>query len=186
MLRSILLLSLLSISSLLAEIEQVVVVWRAKNCDQSCEERIVERLEAASQIESASVIPGAGQAVVKWKPDTPFSYSPLNIAMRRVGPSIQMVQMVVSGKVRDDGKNIILTSTGDNSSFTLLNPVGAQDVGIAVQGTTRGRELPEDLKNRLIQAQKNGQIVTVKGNLFNPFRAPPQMLIIESTQFSDK
>lgn len=165
---------------LAAELQEVSLSWRARNCDESCEAKIKERLLDIDEVSEVTILPGSGQASLKWKPDAPFSYSPLNIAMRRVGPSLQQVRLVVTGEAKMDGKDVLLISAGDNTTFLLLGPTEQQEVGIAVQGTTRGRELPQSTVDRLMEASREDKPVTIKGPLFDPFRAPPYKIIIES------
>lgn len=174
-----LLLFLIFFTSLKAEVQQVTLVWQPGLCAVSCVKELDKQLTRVPGVAKVDINEGSGRAYLTWKPDAPFSFQPLNAAVRYVGIRVNDIHLKVRGRVMQEGNQIKLISSGDNTSFTLLNPVVPQQRQYVVQYNPEVRKLSPQTQADLVEAQKNDWMVTIEGPFFEPYRSPPNMLVVE-------
>lgn len=169
-------------SPLYGEIQRVELFFTPGLCNASCGSLLVERLERAPGVASAEVDPGTGRAYLKWKPNAPFSFPDIHAASRFVGIRISDIHLRVRGYTTLEGRDTItLLSSGDNTSFTLLNPVIPLPNQAAVVHNAVSRQLTPENAEVLLKLQD--QPITIQGYLFQPFRSPPYQLMVEQVIF---
>lgn len=183
--RSLLVLTLFSFFSLHAEIEQITFTWTAAECQANCAALLNLELSKIYGVSEVQVDLNAGQANLKWKPRIAFSYYPLNAAVRMVGPHIRNIRMRVKGKIKHDISNVKLISEGDGTEFYLLNPITPVAGQYVPTHSVFNRELTPDLKKQLLDAESKKQMVTIDGPLFEAYRSPPLMLVVENVSVED-
>src|SRR5262245_15811121 len=106
-----------------AEIEQVTISWTPGLCLTQCEKVMQQQLSAIPSVEEIKINQPAGRAYIKLKPGTAFSFAPYNTAMRLIGLSIQEIRVTVTGQILSQGSNYVIKSSGDNTTFILVNPI---------------------------------------------------------------
>ena len=166
-------------ASLNAEVQQVTLIWQPGLCSASCVKELTKQLYRAPGVEKVDIDEGSGRASIIWKPQAPFSFQQINAALRYVGIRQDLIRLRVRGKITEMGSQLKLISSGDNTPFELLNPITAQANQYAVQWNPSTRQLTPQLKSELLEIQKNGWTVTIEGTFFEPFRSPPNRLIVE-------
>jgi hypothetical protein len=173
--------------SLNGEIELVTLTWDPVPCQQSCQTNLKKRLEQSPGIASVELFGDTGRAELKWKPTSPFSFTPLNWALRFVGLRERTVRVKVSGTITGGGKNFSIVSSGDNTNFVLLNRAPTTPNQYTNTFSRTNRDLTQDLIDKLEEGKKKKQIATIEGLLFNPYRSPPDpnQLIVDQISFED-
>lgn len=175
-------------TTLSAEIEMVTLTWDPTPCQQTCQVNLQKRLTAAAGVASADVHGDVGQAQLQWKPGSPFSFVPLNGALRLVGLREKTVRVKVSGTITGGGKNFAIVSRGDNTNFVLLNRVAPTEPSFYTNEYSRtNRDLSQELIDKLQEGKKKKQIAIVEGLLFEPYRSPPapNQLIVDQISFEE-
>lgn len=174
--------TLLSVS-LKAEIELVRVKWAQGLCLKPCEEGMRRRLNNTPQIAEAIVPPGASEAQIRWKPTAPFSYPILNTIIKGAGVHIDQVFIKVKGIIVHDHNNVHLIATENGTRFTLLSPIAVSSSpsqGAARQNVDSYKLRPPQ-SDKLLDAEKNHQVVTIQGTLFAPWRYVDLYLVVQSS-----
>lgn len=175
---------LLAFSALDAEISKVTVKWLNPTiCQQGCVNDMAKQFEVMNGAAEAIINQGAGQVDIRWKPKSAFSFSPINTAMRMVGPSINTVNVVVRGTVAHSGSNTFtLESLGDNTRFFLLGPTNPNMTQYTVVHNTDNRPLSDETKAKLLKAEKDFEVVEIEGLLLDPWRYQSLFLVVEKLQ----
>lgn len=181
----ILLIYLFSCSVLSAEIEEIVMKWNALECLDVCIPTLQQQLDNIINVTDLQINPRAGTSVMRWKPNYPFSYEPFNLATRTVGIRIADFRMKVRGTINRQQDNYYLVSIGDNTSFLLLGPIRAEPGRYIIRQNIASHPLSPKLRQQLLLAANNGQIVEIEGPLFEPLRYL-LMLIVEQIKFPEE
>lgn len=173
----------LTLFSLDAEISKVSVKWLNPTiCAETCINDMAKQLGNMNGAAEIILDQGGGQADIRWKPKSPFSFAPINTAMRLVGPSINNVHISVRGVISHSGSTFTLESLGDNTRFLLIGPTTPSMHQYTVMHNTDNRPISNEMKARLLEAEKNFEIVEIDGPLLDPWRYPALYLIIEQAR----
>lgn len=181
--------SLLSTTFAQGEIEKVTAIWSAWHfdlaaCKGGCAQIIHQQLMRLPGAAEVLVKEAEGRAEIRWKPGVPFSYGPLDNAMRIAGPAIDTVRLRVRGMITHDARNVFLMSIGDNTRFYLLGPLVPSTTQMVISENVATHPLTVTLRSDLLQAQQNHQVVTIEGPLLLPEQSPPLYLIVERLQIA--
>lgn len=167
-----------------AEVSQVTIKWlNPVICQQGCINDMAKQFGSMNGAAEVILNQGAGQVDIRWKPRVQFSYYPLNTAMRLVGPSIHDIHMKVRGTITHNSNTFTLESLGDNTRFLLLGPVEPNMNQYTVVHNTDNRPIPDDIKVKLLNAEKNFEVVEIEGPLMDPWRYQVLYLVIEKANF---
>lgn len=186
LMKKILLSLTLASTPLSAEIVQVTLVWQAGLCTPACIRELNQQLSRINGVDQINMNEGAGRAYLTWKKDAPFSFQPINMATRFVGIRINDIRLKVKGRISGSGSNLQLISDGDNTRFSLLNPITSSPNQYSVSNSVYTRQLSADVIAKLIETVKNKETVTVEGQFFEPFRSPPNNLVAERIEIVHK
>lgn len=175
----------LTVSTLLhAEIEKVVIKWTPQLCTDSCVKGIYHYMKGVDSIAEIKVNKEAGQADIRWKPQASFSYFTVNQPMQMVGLYVKDMRLRVRGTIVQTKMNMKLISLGDNTSFTLLSPIQPSGVNMPQVNNPESHYLMPEVRQKLLDAEANHQVVTIEGPLFEGWRSPPLLLIVEQLHIS--
>lgn len=178
----------LCVMPLTAEIEWVIIKWTPGLCLTNCTQILGPRLRQIPGVSEVSIDQPQAQAQLRWLPGFTFSYTPIEAALAWVGLSINPtgLRVKVRGQIMHDRVNIGLVSIGDGTAFILLSPVAPRLSGYTEEFNVASYVLTPQTRDQLLQAEATGQIVTIQGPIFSPWRSPPDplMLIIEQITFS--
>jgi len=173
-------------SFLNAEIQKVTVTWQAALCPDSCPNLLVHEFEKIQGVEKVDIQPLAGQLELKWKPNVPFSFSPINTAMRMVGPRLSTIRVAVKGRIHSNGDNFTIVSDRDGTSFNLVNRITPKPDQYFEQYNIDTRTLPDDVKAELREKERSRENVVISGPLFQPERVLPLQLVLEYMQKAEE
>lgn len=165
-------------ATLAAEIEQVVLTWQAPLCQDACVRELNRQLSRIRGVAAVDVNQGAGNATLKWQPDAPFSFQPINMATRFVGIRINDIGLKVRGRIAGTAQNLQLISEKDNTVFYLYNPILPNTNQYNTRNSLYNRQLSPEVAAQLLETVKKRQLVTIEGQLFEPFRSPPNNLVV--------
>lgn len=166
-------------SSLAADIQQVTLIWQPGLCGAPCIKNLQTRLTQIPAVAKVDMDQGTGRAIIVWKPDALFSFAPINAAARYVGIRVDDIRLKVRGKIVEEAGQIKLISSGDGTAFVLLNPAIPQKNQYTNTKNPATRKLSPELTAQLLEAKKNGWTVTIEGPFFEPYRSPPNNLVVE-------
>ncbi len=183
--RSILacLILLLSCQPLAAEIQKVQVKWNPAFCTGGCVQLLARNFQNVTAIAQVNINGPGGQADLRWKPNFPFSYTPVNNAMQMVGVSWYEFRVKVRGILSFDRNFVYLTSLGDNTVFILLAPAQPQPGQFNVSYNIASLQLPPYLRAQLEQGARENRVAIVDGPLFQAERSPPLYLVIQQLNY---
>lgn len=173
-------LAFVSCSSLSAEVQQVTLIWQPGLCNTKCVELLNKQIAKINGVASVAIDQGQGRAVIVWKNNVPFSFQPLNAAARYVGIRVNDIRLKVQGKLQPYGTQYKLISAGDNTNFILLNPLVPQPRTQVVAYNPSVRQLSPELAATLLDLSKRKQTVTIEGQFYEPYRSPPNYLVVEN------
>lgn len=166
---------------LYAEVEQVIVTWVSMECQTTCITQLRYQFQKIPGVQDVAINPG--RAEIKWKPNVPFSFSPINVAMELLGITINDIRVRAHGTLSHGQTNVTLTSIGDHTRFDLLNPVVPEISGQAAEYNIGARYLRPALRQKLVEAEKDGLEATIEGPLLFPERSPPLELVVDHVSF---
>jgi hypothetical protein len=161
-----------------AEIEEVVLVWQAPLCQEACVKELNRQLSRVRGVAAIDINQGAGRATLKWQPDVPFSFQPLNMATRFVGIRVNDLGLKVRGRIKGSAQSLQLVSEKDGTVFNLLNPILPNTNQYNTRNSVFNRQLTPEVAAQLLETAKKQQIITIEGQLFEPFRSPPNNLVV--------
>ena len=164
------------------EIELITVKWAQGYCTKNCQEGLRTRLKSVPPIAEFNVQGEGSQVQIRWKPKAPFSYLTLNMIIKGFGIHIDQVFMRVRGVIERDARHTYLVSLGDNTRFILLSPINVsplQSQSVA-RNNVESYQLAVNLKERFLLDEQEYRVVTVQGNLFDPWRYVENYLIVQS------
>lgn len=169
--------------SLHAEIQQISINWASGLCKTECIKSLEREFHQIPGVSNVQINGSAGLANIKLKPGTPFAFQPFNQAMQLSGLSITSIRLSVRGQISDQGQDYILISSGDNTSFTLINPVVPERDNTIIQyGVSKNKLTPAIIK-QLEEGKKLNETAIIDGPLLFPERSPPLLLVIEQVRF---
>jgi hypothetical protein len=166
-----------------AEVELVTIVWKASTCPLNCARMLEAQLRTIPGVASVTVYPLVGRAELRWRPMMPFSFAPINTAVRSVGPSIFQMLVKARGVIRVNAGNYQLISLGDNTPFNLIGPVMARPGQYTISANIASHPISPELKANLDRAMMGGYVTLVEGPLFEFWRTPVLYLITEQIRF---
>lgn len=178
-------LSLTFVNAAHAEVSDVIITWTAATCQPGCDKLLSQQFGKIYGIATFDINRAAGQANIQWKPNLPFAYYPINAAMRMIGPHINTIRLKVRGKIQHTQDNIKLISEGDGTLFYLISAVNPAPNQYAPTRSVYNRALSLDVRQQLLDAEANKQMVVIDGPLFEPYRSPPLFLVIEHLSVED-
>lgn len=158
---------ILSCSFLTAEVEEIVMKWNAALCLNNCVPLLARQLSYVKNLADVQLNDRAGVAVMRWKPNYPFSYEPFNLATRTVGVRIEDFRLRVRGTINQNGDNFFLVSMGDNTSFLLLGPATSLP-GRYIPKNIASHPLSPIMRERLALAAQRRDVVIIEGPLYQP------------------
>jgi hypothetical protein len=168
---------LMNASPLQSEIQEVTVTWTAAFCI-NCSELITRYVKQIQGVEDIQMKSGIGQINLKWKPGVAFEFTPIKNAFQMVGLGLNDIRMQVRGRIKHDKQNVYLISETDNTGFLLLNPVYPEE-GYTMENSHYTHDLSPRLREKLLELERTGEIVVIKGPLFEPYRSPPEPLKLQ-------
>jgi len=178
---------LFCVQSLQAEIQHVIIKWTPALCIlPSCVQGLQQQFVRISGVEDVQINQAAGQATLRWKPDVPFTFPPINTAMSMIGLSILDFRMRARGHIIQQGNNFVFVSQGDETRFVLLGPVTPQQTRYVIEFNPETHLPNPQLKDQFQQAVQNNSSVIIEGPIFQPERSPPLQLIVERFQKKDE
>ena len=171
-----------------AEVQSFSMIWNAPLCTPSCAAQLTQRLSHNTPgVQKAEVSQAAGRADVVWDPRVPFSFQPINNSVRYVGIRPRLFRIRVRGTVQDvNGRNFTLISTGDNTPFVLRGPIQPSLNRYTEQYNPQSHFLNPQLIQQLSNIARARQTVVIEGPFFEPFRSPPNQLIIETLSVEEE
>lgn len=172
-----------STSALNGEVETIALNWNPGLCVENCGQLLKQEFSKLQEVESIDIDLPSGRAVIRWNPRSPFSYVLLDRTMRRVGLGIHYWRLVVRGYIHHDPENVWLISQGDDTRFNLINPVVPLPNQMNIQHNLANRILTPEMRDKLLTSEKNQELVTIEGPLFDPWRSPfNYFLIVEQVK----
>lgn len=163
-----------------AEIKQITIYWPPQQCQTSCERGLEQQFRRVNGVTDVYVSGSRGQANLKWDSKTPFSYRPLEAAVAAIGLGREDIRLSVRGYISHNNQTLFLTSIGDNTRFNLMGPAQGQGPSWAIeQQSPFNRQLSQQLRDQLMETERNRQAVTITGPLFQPETSPPLNLVVE-------
>lgn len=180
---------LIFFSFLNAEVEQVSLRWDPIPCKKACPILLHDRLQKAKGVASVEVRGDEGNAIMTWDKKIPFSFVPLNYALRYVGVREKELRVKVSGTISGSGASYFIKSRGDNTIFVLFNRAapGGQSNAVNLYNPSN-RVLSPDQIAKLEEIKKSNQIAIIEGPIFMPERSPPDplRLVIDNISIEKK
>lgn len=175
-------------SLLEAEIQSFTMIWNQQLCTPTCAAQLAQRLSKNTPgVEKAEVSQAAGRADVVWSKNVPFSFQPINNAVRFVGIRPRLFRIKVRGTIQVvNGRDFTLISTGDNTPFVLRGPIQPSTTRYTEQYNPQSHFLNQQLVQQLSEIARLRQTVVIDGPFFEPFRSPPNQLIIESISVEEE
>jgi hypothetical protein len=165
--------------NLSAEISKVTVKWGTGVCADSCIRDMQKQFSAINGVAELIINEQEAQIDLRWKPKTPFSFRPINSALRLIGPRIKDIRVSVRGVIRHDSQNVILESLGDNTEFILLGNITPSATDYVIQYNIENHALPQTVRQKFLESESNYEVVVIEGPLFEAIRSPPFYLIVE-------
>lgn len=171
--------TMLSIS-LQAEVSMVIITWAPQVCQEACGRGLHKYLSEIPQVADVAIDLNGGSATLKWKPNQPYSFVPIDFATRVIGiPRILTARMRVRGTVQHNQDVFNLISIGDNTAIRLLSPIQPQPGRYVIQTSIDNHKLTEEMKEKLLEIESKQELVTVEGPIFEPVRSLFPAVIIE-------
>lgn len=162
---------------LLAEVQEVVLTWNPVPCTNNCPKNLEERLQKAQGVVQVQMHAEEGRAVMGWDKKIPFSFVPLNWALRYVGVREKSLRVRVRGYIKGSGKTYSITSIGDNTVFVLFNRAQTTNPPQYVNlYNPTNRVLSPDQIAKLEEIKQSKQVAIIEGPIFMPERSPPDPL----------
>ena len=169
-----------------AKIDEVTITWTPQLCLYSCAAELNNRFLKIPGVAEVDLNQPAGRAKLKWEPESPFTYAPINAAMSWIGLSIIELRIKVSGYIVHDEKSVTLVSKPDGTRFVLKSPTNPIYNQYVEQFNIYGYSMNAQMRDELLEAEENKLEVEITGQIFEPERSPPLVLIIERKQIVKK
>lgn len=169
-------------SPLTAEIERVTVTWNAQICLDACVREIARQLQMINGIAEIVISQPQGQADLRWKPKSPFSYDFIKRSVEGAGAGIRDIRLQVRGTLVITPAAVLLESLGDNTRFVLLSPAQQSFYKNVPQINFDTHQLAPEMRQSLVDAATHSEVVVIKGPLLRPNYG--LYLIIEQISFN--
>ena len=166
-----------------AEIVKVQVQWQPQSCTQSCAQLLGSQFQKVPGVAEIIMNQGGGFADLRWKPQYPFSFIPIQTAMQNVGLGFRNIRVRVRGTLIFQQQTVALISLGDNTPFYLLGPLVAKQGQMTINDSLQNHQLSSATLAQLVEASKQNRIVVIEGPLYQPWSYSWLWLIIEQMQF---
>lgn len=179
--------SLLLCFPVIAEVQKLTIKWSAGLCNITCSDLLRNAFLKIPSVADVEMNQPAGQAEIHWKPNQKISFIPINAAMSRVGLAIEDIRIKVRGTITHDDRGVTLISLGDSTPFQLLGPVVPDKNRYVIQYSPYTHPISPEMREELLQGEKEEKVATISGPLFMPERSPPfpLMIIVENIKFSN-
>lgn len=180
--KTLLALIALTVSAYLtAEVQMVLIAWTPQLCQSSCAQGLQETLSQIPQVAHVDVDMGSGTATLTWRPNQPYSFSPINFATRVIGiPRILYAKMRVRGTIQRSQDIYNIISTGDNTVIRLLSPIQPKPGQYTIQNNIDSYPLTTAMKQQFNDIIAQNQTVIISGTIFQPVSYLFPVLIVES------
>jgi hypothetical protein len=186
--KKILSLFLLSITLhplLYCQIEQVTIRWNPQMCQGYCQKILEQQFRKVQGIKNFSVDLKNGQATLTWKENVPFLFTTINSAMHMIGLYTREVRIKIVGHIKHSGDTFYILSDGDNTRFDLVNRVDPHSTGQTAVYNRDARNLSQELRQQLLNAENDKQIATIEGPVLMPDRMIiPTQIVIDQLSFT--
>jgi hypothetical protein len=169
-----------------AEIEYVKVKWLPTACIGSCALTVNKYFVGMPGAAEVIVNQQQGQGTIRWKPLVPFTYDYINTALRLTGLGTKTsdTRLRVRGVILHSPNAVILQSLGDNTQFVLLSPAAGSITQYVPKNNIDAHRLAPELRQRLLDGERDFCVVTIEGPLFEPQRMAGLYLIVEQVAFN--
>lgn len=161
-----------------AEIETITVHWDTGHCDERCVSslnRALSKMSGAAEVVTEAQNP---VATIYWRAEKTFSYRKLERAVKSAqGIEIKKIQMLIRGTIVEKDGKVFLTSIGDQTEFRLIKDPEPSTTQYVERYSIYNRNLDDEQRQELVEAQKKGMVITVDGILFQPERPPLNLVI---------
>lgn len=168
-----------------AEVLEVRIQWTPQLCNEICATNLNKQFHRIYNVEEITINRPAGQAILKYKPRGVYNFGPINTAMEMIGLTINDIHIKVKGHIKGSDREVFLISDGDATVFTLMSPVRPDPNKKVENWSPFTHSLTVQHRNQLIDAGKQGKMVTISGPLFEPERSPPNYLIVQEIKTDD-
>ncbi|NGX42899.1 MAG: hypothetical protein K940chlam7_01187, partial [Chlamydiae bacterium] len=169
-----------------SEVLEVRITWSSTACNEDCAKLLSKQFMKIKQVEKVSTNPVTGVTVLNWKPKQPFSYYPIKTTMQVVGVGVNDIRVRVRGKVKEQGRSVVLFSEQDNTRFVLVSPIVPDPERYTTKPNPYLRELTPNVRERILKEAENDKILVIEGPLNRPARSPPLQLVVERIQVEKK
>jgi hypothetical protein len=166
-------------TSLMAEVEQIIIKWNALTCLSLCPSSIQMNIEGIRQTSNVQVNGFSGVATMGWSANYPFSYEPFRAAFAATGVLIRDMRVRVRGNIRHDADNFYLVSIGDDARFLLIGPLQPQPGRYIPKYSLVSYPLSPRIREQLMVAEANNFTVVISGPLFLPEKYPRTLVTEE-------
>lgn len=166
----LLLLYLIPTVELKSEIQNVRLQWTPGQCNEGCINLLSRVLPQMVGVSSVNINAPVGEATLYWKPNYKFAYKDIDYNFRRVGLANRDTYIKVRGTIRHRPDYVELVSIGDNTVFKLLGSMLASSSEYVIKHNPLSYPLAPELKLQLLQWEEENKIITIAGQLYDPYR----------------
>lgn len=159
---------LLIANSINGEVISVTLKWDPLVCFASCNTQLAQQFQKIPGVADMRFNPDMGQVTLIWKPNMPFSFAPLNNALRYVGPKLLGNTISIRGTIERRGNDYYIRSLGDNTLFQLLGALKYEQNRYTIEHSVYNHPIEGNTKMQLDDAMLKHKIAKVDGYLFEP------------------
>lgn len=174
----------LLLADLPAEVLWVRLSWNPQHCGRSCQPALERRLKSIEAVSRVTVNFEEGTAQLQWKPNMPYEDRAVRTPIAWVGLGLRDVRIKVRGTISHDSKDVFITSLGDGTKMPVISAAKEDKSRYAVDRSLIATTLDNATRDRLIQTEKDHEIVTIDGLIYMPYR-PPIRLQLENIEYHD-
>ncbi len=163
------------------------MTWNKASCAGSCLALLQRTLDRYPPVGAYKLDGEKGIAYIRWKPESNFDLISIKRIYQSVGFGFGIgdVMVKVRGVVIKKGKDFLLKSLGDNSTFRLLGPPHPGTTNFNSTGSWQSYPLTADQRSQLQLGYQDHLVVEVSGGIFyNQFDYP--MIITQDIKFTNK
>ncbi len=166
-----------------AEVVKVQIQWQPESCTMACAQLLATQFQKVPGVAEIIMNQGGGFADLRWKPQYPFAFIPIQTAMQNVGVGIRNIRVKARGTLVFQQQTVALISLGDNTPFYLLGPLVAKSGQMTIDDSLQNHQLSPATLTQLVEASKQNRIVVIEGPLYQPWSYSWLWLIIDQMQF---
>ncbi len=163
-----------------AEIVKAMVTWESIMCNKDyCQGRLHQLFSQIGSVADVNFNGQSGKATLYWKPNFKFDLNAINYSMHGLGlaSGVDNISVKVRGVIIHDSSSVTIQSIGDNTRFMLLSPTKPTRNRVNEEYNVMSHVLDPQVRQQLIDAESNFQLVTVEGPLFDIERSPLKIII---------